>query len=29
MSSPRNAARLRGAVRQLAAGKGRAHKLVK
>ena len=27
--SPRNAARLRSAVRQLAAGKGRAHKLVK
>jgi antitoxin YefM len=29
MRSPRNAARLRSAVRQLAAGKGRAHKLVK
>ena len=29
MRSPRNASRLRGAVRQLAAGKGRAHKLVK
>ena len=27
--SPRNAARLRSAMRQLAAGKGRVHKLIK